>query len=196
MMATYFISFIFIAVCVRTIARFSFKSKDVAKVLQTTFSILSFYMNAWIIFLMPELRRHKYCWGDIFSSHHLCVYQYELRNGRCAYGLYSFAWNRWDRHTQLTWKLDHLLKWDHERTLYHNTLLNVPMMLSHQIISMVLIETPHMSLCLWFAQFCQEGTRETTAHTLLANWVTGRSETIKSTLYHNTLYHVEMMFPH
>ena len=164
-----------------------------AKILQTTFSIRSFYMNAWIIFLMSELRRHKYCLGDIFSSHHLCEYQFELQNGRCVNGLYSFAWNKWDRHTQITWKLDHLLKWDHET---HPLSFNVPMMLSHQIISMVPIESPHMSLCLWFVQFCQEGTRETTAHILLANWVTGRSETIKSTLYHKTLYHVGMTFPH
>ena len=55
--------------------------------LQTKFSIRSFYMNAWIILLMSELRRHKYCLGDIFSSHHLCEYQFELQNGRCVNGL-------------------------------------------------------------------------------------------------------------
>ena len=81
-------------------------------------------------------------------------------------------------------------------TLYHNTLFNVRMVLSHQIISMVPIGTAHMSLRLWFVQFCQEGTRETTTHTLLANWVTGRSETITSTLFHHTLYHVGMVFSH
>ena len=47
-----------------------------------------------------------------------------------------------------------------------------------------------------FVQFWQEWTCETTAHILLANWVTGRSETITSTLYHDTLYHVGMVFSH
>ena len=57
-------------------------------------------------------------------------------------------------------------------------------------------EAPKGSVCLWFVQFCLDRTSETIARILLENWVTDWSETTTSTLSHNTLSIVGMLFSH
>ena len=46
----------------------------------------------WDHYKHPLSYHFVLCWGDLFSSHHFCWYQYALLKGQCIYGLCCFVW--------------------------------------------------------------------------------------------------------
>ena len=156
------------------------------------------HRQKWDHYKHPLLYHCVLCWGDVFSFDQLCGYQYEPLKGQCIYGLYSSAWAEQMRPLHASY-----LKTGSPaevRPLQASLIISLCVLLGWSFLNRsslwVSILALKGSVCLCFFQFCQKGTHETTTDILLANWVTGRSETIKSTLYHKTLNHVGMMFPH
>ena len=152
----------------------------------------------WDHYKHPLSYHCVYCWGDLFSLDHLCGYQYQLLKCQCVYGLYSFAWTEQVRPLHASY-----LKTGSPaevRLLQASLILSLCVLLGWSFLIRsslwVSILAPKGSVCLWFVQFCLGRTSETTACILLANYVTGWSETTTSSPYHITVYHVGVMFYH
>ena len=136
--------------------------------------------------------------GDVFSLDHLYGYQYEFLRGQFVYSLYSFGGAEQVRplHTPYLKSGSQ----DEVRPLQAPLIISICALLGWSFLIRlnlwVSIWAPKGSMCLWFLQFCLDRTRETIARILLEIWVTDWSETTTSTLSHNTLSIVGMLFSH
>ena len=138
------------------------------------------------------------CWGDLFSVDHVCGYPYALLKDQCVYGLYTFGGAEQVRplHTPYLKSGSQ----DEVRPLQAPLIISLCSLLGWSFLIRlylwVSIWAPKGSVRLWFVQFCLDRTSETIARILLENWVTDWSETTTSTLSHNTLSSVGMLFSH
>ena len=138
------------------------------------------------------------CWDGVFSLDHTPICQQGLFKCQCVYDFYIFA---------LAVQVSPL----HASYLKTGSLTEVRPLQASLIISLcavlgwcflirsslwVSIWALKGSVCLWFVQFWLGRTSETTAHTLLENWVTDWYEATTSTLSQNTLFNVGMLFSH
>ena len=156
------------------------------------------HQQKWDHYKHPSLYHCVLCWGDVFSLDQLCGYQYEALKGQCVYGLYSSAWAEPVRLLHASYLKTGSLTEVRPLQAPLVTSLCALMGWSFLIRSSlwVSILAPKGSVCVWFVQFCLGRTSETTAGTLLENWVIGSSETTTSTPYHITVCHVGVMFSH
>ena len=138
------------------------------------------------------------CWDGVFSLDHTRMCQQGLFKCQCVYDFYIFAWAVQVRPLHASYlKTGSLTQ---VRPLQASLIISLCALLGWCFLirssPWVSIWAPKGSVSLWFVQFWLGRTSETTAHTLLENWITGWSETITSTPYHITVYHVGMIFSH
>ena len=152
----------------------------------------------WDHYKHPLSYHFVLCWGDLFSLDYICGYQYALLKGQCFYTLYRFGGAEQVRplHTPYLKSGSR----DEVRPLQAPLIISLCALLEWSFLIRlylwVSIWAPKGSVCLWFVQFCLDRTSETIARILLENWVTDWSETTTSTLSHNTLSIVGMLFSH